>query len=422
MGGLLSYVPARPLLRQGKRSVVYRTIANVAKIAELTIVEGHHERQKMPTFEAATELLGVFEEQDVIKSIPPLGVQVLGNTLYAYLLTFMSFGALYVGLSVLRRWGLRKLAAQGGDGLFHVLYGILARLNSFILASVAFKLSIDRLNMRPDVAKWIGNIVLTIITVQSIRIISKVLTFAIKESGIIRGRSDDAAIKSVNENIASLVRIGVWTAGILFLLDAYGFNVSTFIAGLGIGGAAIALASQAILGDTFSSFAISLDKPFEVGDVIVVDQLMGTVEHIGLKTTRVRSISGELLIFANSDLTKSRIRNYKQMNQRQVRFKIGVVYQTSLQKLTRINEIVREAVAAQPDAELERVHFQSFGDFALIFEVAYQVRKPEYQVYMDVQQAINLHIFDAFSKEGIDMAYPTQTLLISQSGSSLVKN
>lgn len=401
---------------------MYRTIANVAKIAELTIVDANHERQKMPTFEAVSDLVGIFEEQDMIKAIPPLGVQIMGNSLYAYLLTFISFGALYVGLSILRRWGLRKLAAQGGDGLFHVLYGILARLNSFILAAVAFKLSIERLAMRADVAKWIGFVILTIITVQSIRIITKVLSFAIKESGIMRGQGDDAAIKSVNENIASLIRIGVWTAGILFLLDSYGFNVSTFIAGLGIGGAAIALASQAILGDTFSSFAISLDKPFEVGDVIVVDQLMGTVEHIGLKTTRVRSVSGELLIFCNSDLTKSRIRNYKQMNQRQVRFKIGVVYQTPREKLTRINEIVRSAVATQPEAELERVHFQSFGDFALIFEIAYLVRKPEYQVYMDVQQAINLYIFEAFGREGIEMAYPTQTLLISQSAASLPKN
>lgn len=401
---------------------MYRTIANVAKIAELTIVDANHERQKMPTFEAVSDLVGIFEEQDMIKAIPPLGVQIMGNSLYAYLLTFMSFGALYVGLSILRRWGLRKLAAQGGDGLFHVMYGILARLNSFILAAVAFKLSIERLAMRADVAKWIGFVILTIITVQSIRIITKVLSFAIKESGMMRGQGDDAAIKSVNENIASLIRIGVWTAGILFLLDSYGFNVSTFIAGLGIGGAAIALASQAILGDTFSSFAISLDKPFEVGDVIVVDQLMGTVEHIGLKTTRVRSVSGELLIFCNSDLTKSRIRNYKQMNQRQVRFKIGVVYQTPREKLTRINEIVRSAVATQPEAELERVHFQSFGDFALIFEIAYLVRKPEYQVYMDVQQAINLYIFEAFGKEGIEMAYPTQTLLISQSAAGLPKN
>lgn len=401
---------------------MYRTIANVAKIAELTIVDANHERQKMPTFEAVSDLVGIFEEQDMIKAIPPLGVQIMGNSLYAYLLTFMSFGALYVGFSILRRWGLRKLAAQGGDGLFHVLYGILARLNSFILAAVAFKLSIERLAMRADVAKWIGFVILTIITVQSIRIITKVLSFAIKESGMMRGQGDDAAIKSVNENIASLIRIGVWTAGILFLLDSYGFNVSTFIAGLGIGGAAIALASQAILGDTFSSFAISLDKPFEVGDVIVVDQLMGTVEHIGLKTTRVRSVSGELLIFCNSDLTKSRIRNYKQMSQRQVRFKLGVVYQTSREKLTRINEIVRSAVATQPDAELERVHFQSFGDFALIFEIAYLVRKPEYQAYMDVQQAINLYIFEAFGKEGIEMAYPTQTLLISQSAAGLPKN
>lgn len=370
----------------------------------------------MPNIEAVTDLIALFDEHDVIKSIPLLGFRVFGNSLYAYVLTALSFGGLYVGLSVLRRWGLRRLASADGSSLFRVLFSIVARLNSFLLIALAFNFAIQRLSMPKDLAKWIDFAIVTIVTLQSVRIISKVLTFAITESGLMTGRGDAAAARSLSGNIAALVRFGVWTAGVLFLLDHFGFNVSTFIAGLGIGGAAIALASQAILGDTFSSFAIALDKPFEVGDVIVVDTLMGTVEHIGLKTTRVRSISGELLIFANSDLTKSRIRNYKQMYQRQVRFKIGVVYQTSVDQLKQILEIIREAVATQLDAELERVHFHSFGDFSLGFEVSYQVKRPEYHIYMDVQQAINLHIFQAFRQEGIQMAYPTQTVLVDSSG------
>jgi small-conductance mechanosensitive channel len=373
----------------------------------------------MPNFEAVVELVAVFEEHDVLKSIPLLGLRLFGNSLYAYLLTALSFGSLYVGLSVFRRWLLSQLSSTGGNGLVRVVYSIIARLNNFLLAAVAFHFSVQRLSMPTQVAKWIGFLIVTIVTVQSIRIVSKVLSFAITESGLMRGYGDEAGSRSFNNNIAALVRFGVWTAGLLFLLDFFGFNVSTFIAGLGIGGAAIALASQAILGDTFSSFAIALDKPFEVGDVIVVDTLMGTVEHIGLKTTRVRSVSGELLIFANSDLTKSRIRNYKQMYQRQVRFKIGVVYQTSHEKLQRVLEIVREAVASQPDAELERVHFQTFGDFSLVFEVAYLVKRPDYLVYMDVQQAINFYIFQAFSRDSIDMAYPTQTLLVNSTPQSM---
>jgi small-conductance mechanosensitive channel len=140
---------------------------------------------------------------------------------------------------------------------------------------------------------------------------------------------------------------------------------------------------------------------------------MGTVEHIGLKTTRSRSLSGELLVFANSDLTKSRIRNYKKMTQRQTRFRIGVIYQSSSEQLRRVLDIVRDAVESQSDTTLDRVHFNSFGDFSLVFEIVYTVRRPEYDVTLDVQQAINFHIFEAFTREGIQMAYPTQTVILN---------
>jgi len=191
-------------------------------------------------------------------------------------------------------------------------------------------------------------------------------------------------------------------------------NITGLVAGLGIGGIAVALAVQNILGDLLASLSIVLDKPFVIGDSIVVDSFSGTVEHIGLKTTRIRSISGEQLVFSNNDLLKSRIQNYKRMQERRVVFGFGVTYQTPLEKLPLINRIIREIIAAQPNSRFERVHFKEYGDSALNYEVVYFVMTPEYGIFMDVQETINLEIFRRFQEEGIEFAYPTRTVLIQK--------
>ena len=183
---------------------------------------------------------------------------------------------------------------------------------------------------------------------------------------------------------------------------------------MGIGGIAVALALQNILGDLFASLSIVIDKPFVIGDFIVVDQLMGTVEHVGLKTTRLRSLGGEQLIFSNNDLLKSRISNYKRMMERRIVFGFGVTYQTPPEKLPLINEIVREIIGKQEQARFDRVHFKEYGESSLNFEAVYFVLSQDYNLYMDIQQAINLEMFRCFQKEGIEFAYPTRTLFIQQ--------
>ncbi len=186
------------------------------------------------------------------------------------------------------------------------------------------------------------------------------------------------------------------------------------MAGLGVTGIAVALALQNILGDLFASLSIVLDKPFVVGDYIVVDTLQGTVERIGLKTTRVRSLSGEQIVFSNADLLKSRLRNFKRMQERRVAFTFGVTYQTPEALLTRIPGIVREVITPLPSTRFDRAHFQSFGEYALLFEVVYFVTTPDYALFMDIQQAINLGLLGRFRQEGIAFAYPTQTHLVKE--------
>jgi small-conductance mechanosensitive channel len=205
-------------------------------------------------------------------------------------------------------------------------------------------------------------------------------------------------------------RVVVWAMMLLLIIDQLGFDITALVAGLGIGGVAIALAVQNILGDLFASLSIVLDKPFVVGDFIVVDGMSGTVEYIGLKTTRVRSLSGEMIIFANNDLLKSRVRNFKIMRERRAVFSVQVTYDTSQEKLERIPGILRAAVENRKQTRFDRAHFKAFAESALDFEVVYFMTTPDFNAYMDAQQAINLEIYRRFREEGIDFAFPTRTL------------
>ncbi len=211
-----------------------------------------------------------------------------------------------------------------------------------------------------------------------------------------------------------LVRVLLWSALILLGLQNAGVNVSAALTGLGIGGVAIALAVQNILSDIFASVAIVLDRPFVIGDFITVGDLSGTVEHIGLKTTRVRSLFGEQLVLANAQLLQKSIKNYKRMQERRVVFGFGVTYDTPRRLVEAIPGTVRTAVEHQQGVRFDRAHFKGFGASSLDFEVVYYVLSPEYNTYMDIQQAINLEIMERFEAEEIEFAFPTRTLVMPE--------
>jgi len=244
-----------------------------------------------------------------------------------------------------------------------------------------------------------------------------VVTFWIRRS--VRQKVEEDAVTATSlAALGFLAKLLIWGVIVLLALENLGIDITALIAGLGIGGIAIALAIQNILGDLFASLSIIVDKPFVIGDFIIVGEWMGTVERIGLKTTRVRSLSGEQIIFSNSDLLGSRVRNYKRMYERRIVFPFGVTYQTPPDVLEGISATVREIIEAQPDVRFDRCHFKSFGDFSLDFETVYYVLVPEYTVYMERQQAINLAIMRAFEQQGIEFAYPTQTLYVSRFSTS----
>lgn len=218
------------------------------------------------------------------------------------------------------------------------------------------------------------------------------------------------ATARILQSIGFLCRLGIWVIVILLALANLGFDISVLLAGGTIGGIAIAFAFQSILKDLFSSVSILLDKPFEVGDFIVVGDMKGTVERIGLQSSRVRSITGEQLIFHNGDLVSSRIRNYKRMQERRSLFTIGVVYGTPSAKLEAIPGMIEAIISGEEQARFDRSHFSAFAASSLDFETVYYVSVADYQTYMDIQQRINLALVKRFEDEGIEFAYPTQTI------------
>lgn len=223
-------------------------------------------------------------------------------------------------------------------------------------------------------------------------------------------KEDDPGRVSAYALISFLSKAAMWSLISLVILGNLGINITALVAGLGIGGIAVALSVQNILGDLFASISIVLDRPFIVGDSIAVGDYSGKVEYIGIKTTRIRSHSGEQIVFSNADLLGNRIRNYKNMAERRVLLSVGVTYQTPSEKLKNIPLMIGEIIENIDQTRFDRAHFKQYSESALIFEIAYYVLVPDYNIYMDIQQNVNLEIFERLQAEGIDFAYPTRTV------------
>ena len=249
------------------------------------------------------------------------------------------------------------------------------------------------------------------LVISRVAIAALILQLAIWGDTLLRAWRDhayinDAPRKASRTILCFLMRLALWVIAFLMVLDNFGFNITALVASLGIGGIAVALAVQNILGDLFASLSIMLDKPFEIGDFIIVGDVLGSVEHIGLKTTRLRGLGGEQVIFANSDLLKSRIHNHKRMETRRVAFVLRVAYGASDAQLARIPTLIREVVEAEPMAAFERAHFFNYGEWSLNFEVVYHVQSPDYIAHLDTQQAVLLAIYRSFEREQIRFAHP----------------
>lgn len=251
--------------------------------------------------------------------------------------------------------------------------------------------------------------ILFIVTFFILRLITSAIQYAIFT--FLAKQENSEAKQKQARGLVIILKSVVWILGLVFLIDNLGYNVTTIVTGLGIGGIAIALAAQTILGDLFSYFVIFFDRPFEIGDFIIVDEkVIGSIEYIGIKTTRIRAIAGEQIVCSNKDLTDSRVHNFKRMARRRVVFSVGVIYQTPAEKVKRIPSIIKRIIDNKEGVTFDRSHFSGFGDFSLNFESVYYIMSGDYTVYMDAQQQIYFEMLEAFEKEKIEFAYPTQTL------------
>ena len=229
-----------------------------------------------------------------------------------------------------------------------------------------------------------------------------------------RAGGPDPALAGSLDIIMFIVALVVWAMAFLLALDNLGIEIKPLLAGLGIGGIAVALAVQTVLGDLLASMSIALDKPFTIGDSLQVDDINGTVEHIGVKSTRVRSLSGEQVIISNADILKSRVRNNGRMRERRTAFSLNVTYGTPLEQLRAIPAAVREIVERQPQTRFDRCHLMSFADWALRYEVVFFMMVPDYAAYADTQQAINLAIVERFAAMGVEFAFPTRPFYVQE--------
>ena len=347
----------------------------------------------------------------------------LNNTFEAYAI---ALGLLIGGIILIKifkkiiLYRLKKWAEKTETTLDDFLIRGIEKSIVPLLYYAAFYLAARSLTLSSQVTDIIKVASLFILTFFIVRFISSSIMFTMSYF-IQKQERGDEKVRQLR-GMTVLINVLIWVIGIVFLMDNLGFDISAVIAGLGIGGIAIALAAQAILGDLFSYFVIFFDRPFEVGDFIVVGDKVGTVEYTGIKTTRIRALSGEQMVFSNTDLTNSRIHNFKKMERRRVVFSLGVIYQTTADQLEEIPKIVRGIIEKQNDTTFDRGHFKSYGDFSLNFEFVYFVIGSDYVKYMDTQQAINMEIYRTFEQKGIEFAYPTQTLFVSKENNQAVQN
>lgn len=342
-----------------------------------------------------------------------LNQSFIGNTIQEYLLVL---GAILLGIlivNIFKRVVLRRIEKMIGSTETDIDDYIFESFDKFVIPIIYFSIiyaAVQSLNLGENVISVIEVAYIVIITYFSVRLISSIVLLFLR-TYVKRQENGTEKMKQLG-GVMLIINMVIWAIGFVFLFDNLGYDVTAIITGLGIGGIAIALAAQNILGDLFNYFVIFFDRPFEIGDFLIIGEKNGVVEKIGIKTTRIRTLSGEQLVFSNADLTSSRIHNYKKMQRRRIVFSVGVTYETPAEKLRQIPGVLKEIVETQAIVDFDRAHFKTFGDSSLNFEICYYINSSDYNTYMDIQQDYNFRIYEKFEEMGVDIAFPTRTLYV----------
>lgn len=350
---------------------------------------------------------------------------ILGNPptdwLYALGLGLLTFAALLFARRLVtaqaRRYSREAELPQG----VRLLSTLVAKTQVFPLLALSLIVGSKYLDLGATAARLTTFVIVVMIALQVGIWLSTAVGFFLREQ---RLHSRDKNAQTVTTLLQFIANVLIWSLVLLGALSNLGINVTALVTGLGIGGIAVALAVQNILGDLLASVSIALDKPFEVGDFVNLDNgFMGSVEAIGIKSTRLKSLSGEQIVVPNSEVVKARIRNFGRMRERRAVFNFGVTYDTPRAQVAEVPGIVRAAIeqCGGGRTRFDRAHFNAFGESALNFEVVYWMTEPDFNAYMDVQQAVNLRLMEEFDARGIRFAFPTQTLVIERAGKSPIR-
>lgn len=336
-----------------------------------------------------------------------LSISVGAKTVGDYLYAFALFLILLVLFSFFKRvviHSLKKLSLKTKTNFDNRIMEVVKSISFAFYFFLAIYFPLRHLAVSPVVDKTLSGVFLVVVVIQTIVFLEKFLALCFD----VFNKEEDG--KMAFNGINLIVKIILWTVGFLLVLSNLGFDITSLVASLGIGGIAIALAVQNILGDIFSSFSIYFDKPFKVGDFIVVGADSGTVKKIGLKTTRLESLQGEELVISNKELTSVRVQNFKKMKKRRVEFMFNVDEKTSVKNLKNINLLVEKVFKGLEDVEFGRVHFLKVSEFGFTFVVVYFVLSGEYGVYMDKNQELLFGIKEALDENKIQFAFHTGLL------------
>jgi small-conductance mechanosensitive channel len=342
-------------------------------------------------------------------------IMILENALKLWLIGVGTAVGVFLLLLLVRgtlKRRLKTLVKKSHTGVDDFLIPLLEEIRWFSILALGLWLGAQFLQLPGETQVWFSLFIKIILTLQLGFWGTGLISYYISRSVADKIEEDQGDDATTLDALGLMGKIALWVILTLIILDNLNVEINSLVTSLGIGGIAVALAVQNILGDLFASLSITLDKPFSIGDFIVIDDFEGNVEDIGLKSTRIRSLSGEELVFSNTDLLNSRIRNYKELQERRISFNIGVVYGTEGEKLEMIPHMIEEIIKPIPDVKFERAHFRTLGDYSLDYSTVYYVLVPDYATYLDIQQRINLDLYRRFEEEGIEFAYPTQTVLV----------
>lgn len=333
------------------------------------------------------------------------------------LILFLLLASAFKLLQLIILARLYTLSQKTHTDIDDALIGAIRSIRAWVYTLVALYIALQAFALPHWADMTLTAVFLFAVVWQAIEIAVKFIEYAVArfvekdEDG--DGEVDPNAA-TAGDMIKLLSRIVFWALGALFVLSNLGIEVTSLLAGLGIGGIAVAFALQGILSDLFASFSIYFDKPFRVGDFIVLGTDSGTVERIGIKSTRIRTLQGEELVVSNAELTTARVNNYKKMSERRIVMQFGITYETPHERVKEVLGIVTRIFDSTNGTRLDRVHFTTFGDSALIYEVVYFVESSDYTEYLDIQQRVNFELMDRFAEVGIEFAYPTQTVHVKQ--------